>query len=91
MSAVEATGKTVEEALEKALIELGRSKDEVTYEVLEAPSRGFFEPDASRRLHLFEAPAGTPLFMAAIYADDGRLLGGGIIEKTFYKGKRQDI
>ena len=42
MSAVEATGKTVEEALEKALIELGRSKDEVTYEVLEAPSRGFF-------------------------------------------------
>lgn len=42
MSAVEATGKTVEEALEKALIELGRSKDEVAYEVLEAPSRGFF-------------------------------------------------
>lgn len=42
MSAVEATGKTVEEALEKALIELGRSADEVTYEVLEAPSRGFF-------------------------------------------------
>lgn len=33
----------------------------------------------------------TPGQWAAIYADDGRLLGGGIIEKTFYKGKRQDI
>ena len=33
----------------------------------------------------------TPGQWAAIYAEDGRLLGGGIIEKTFYKGKRQDI
>ncbi|WP_019543549.1 RNA-binding cell elongation regulator Jag/EloR [Selenomonas bovis] len=42
MSTVIETGKTVEEALEKALIALGRSKDEVDYEVLEQPSRGFF-------------------------------------------------
>ena len=42
MSTVIETGKTVEEALEKALIALGRSVDEVDYEVLEQPSRGFF-------------------------------------------------
>ena len=42
MSTVIETGKTVEEALEKALVALGRSADEVDYEVLEQPSRGFF-------------------------------------------------
>lgn len=42
MSTVIETGKTVEEALEKALVALGRSVDEVDYEVLEQPSRGFF-------------------------------------------------
>ena len=42
MSRVIETGKTVEEALEKALVALGRSVDEVDYEVLEQPSRGFF-------------------------------------------------
>ena len=42
MSEVIETGKTVEEALEKALVALGRSVDEVDYEVLEQPSRGFF-------------------------------------------------
>ena len=35
MSTVIETGKTVEEALEKALVALGRSVDEVDYEVLE--------------------------------------------------------
>ena len=42
MSTVIKTGKTVEEALEKALVALGRSVDEVDYEVIEQPSRGFF-------------------------------------------------
>ena len=42
MSTVIETGKTVEEALEKALVALGRSVDEVDYEVIEQPSRGFF-------------------------------------------------
>lgn len=41
MSTVIETGKTVEEALEKALVALGRSVDEVDYEVIEQPSRGF--------------------------------------------------
>ena len=42
MSTVIETGKTVEEAVEEALVAVGRSVDEVDYEVLEQPSRGFF-------------------------------------------------
>src|SRR5688572_21356686 len=39
---VEASGKTVDEAVEQALLELGLSKDEVDVEVLSAGSRGRF-------------------------------------------------
>ena len=40
-SVVEATGKNVAEALSSALRQLGCTEDEVDYEVLEAPSKGF--------------------------------------------------
>lgn len=39
---LEKTGKTVEEALRSALTELGVSAEDVSYEVLEQPSKGFF-------------------------------------------------
>ncbi|MBQ1336346.1 MAG: protein jag [Selenomonadaceae bacterium] len=39
---VEKTGKTVEEALRSALLELGASEDQVSYEVLAHPSKGIF-------------------------------------------------
>jgi spoIIIJ-associated protein len=42
MTSVEKTGKTIEEALKSALIELGVAEDRVDYEVLEAPSKGLF-------------------------------------------------
>lgn len=42
MNSVEITGKTIEEALELALNQLGVKADRVEYEVLEAPSKGFF-------------------------------------------------
>lgn len=38
---VETTGRTVELALAAALKKLGKSADEVQYEVLVQPSRGF--------------------------------------------------
>ncbi len=41
MTSIEKTGKTVDEAIEEALLELGVGIDEVDYEVLEAPSRAF--------------------------------------------------
>lgn len=42
MDMIEKTGKTVEEALEAALIELGVERDQVEYRVVEAPSKALF-------------------------------------------------
>jgi len=42
MEWIEVTGRTVEEALDAALDELGVDEDDVEYEVLDAPKRGFF-------------------------------------------------
>ena len=42
MEIIEKTGKTVEEALEAALAELGVDRDQVEYKVLEAPSNALF-------------------------------------------------
>jgi len=42
MDMIEKTGKTVEDALEAALAELGVDRDQVDYRVIEAPSRALF-------------------------------------------------
>jgi len=42
MEMIERTGKTVEEALEAALFELGVDRDQVEYRVIEAPSKALF-------------------------------------------------
>lgn len=42
MDMIEKTGKTVEDALEAALIELGVERDQVEYRVVEAPSKALF-------------------------------------------------
>lgn len=42
MNSVEMTGKTIEEAVELALEQLGVGADRIEYEVLEAPNKGFF-------------------------------------------------
>ncbi len=42
MTSVEKTGKTVEEAVEAAIAELGVSREQIAYEVLEEPSKGLF-------------------------------------------------
>ncbi len=42
MDMIEKTGKTVEEALEAALAELGVERDQVDYRVIEAPSKPLF-------------------------------------------------
>lgn len=39
---IEKTGKTVEDALEAALAELGVDRDQVDYRVIEAPSKALF-------------------------------------------------
>jgi len=42
MEMIEKTGKTVEDALEAALAELGVDRDQVEYKVVEAPSKPLF-------------------------------------------------
>lgn len=42
MEKIEKTGKTVEEALEAALFDLGVDRDQVEYKVIEAPSKALF-------------------------------------------------
>ncbi|CUH95771.1 hypothetical protein P22_1851 [Propionispora sp. 2/2-37] len=42
MTSLEKTGKTVEEALESALSELGVGRDRVDFEILDNPSKGLF-------------------------------------------------
>jgi spoIIIJ-associated protein len=42
MDKIEKTGKTVEEALEAALLDLGVDRDQVDYKVIEAPSKALF-------------------------------------------------
>ncbi len=42
MQEIIATGKTTEEAIEKACAELGRSRDEVTIEIIDMPQRRLF-------------------------------------------------
>lgn len=41
MSSIESTGKTIEEAVQKGLLQLGKDQDEVTIEVINEPSHGF--------------------------------------------------
>lgn len=41
MSSIEATGKTIEDAIRSGLVRLGRTQEEVTVEVLEEPKSGF--------------------------------------------------
>lgn len=42
MTSLEKTGKTVEEALELALVELNVSREEIDYEILEVPAKALF-------------------------------------------------
>lgn len=61
MTEVEKTGKTIEEAVESALVELGVSREEVEVDVLEKPSRGFLGLIGAKpgkvRVRVIEKPA----------------------------------
>ncbi|SDE77117.1 RNA-binding cell elongation regulator Jag/EloR [Sporomusa acidovorans] len=42
LNTIEKTGKTIDEAIELALAELGVTRDRIDYEILEVPSKGLF-------------------------------------------------
>lgn len=75
-------GKKPQEAIDVQVKFRYRQKDN--------PSKLEFEGE---EIHLkYEPPveAVTPGQFAAIYSNDGLLLGGGIIDRTFFDGKRRD-
>ena len=48
MRTIEATGKTIEDAVRSGLVRLGLMEEEVTIEVLAEPKSGFLASAASR-------------------------------------------
>lgn len=64
MASVEKTGKTVDEAVEAALADLGVSREQIEYEILDEPSKGLFGflggKPARVRVTMIEAAAETP-------------------------------
>ncbi len=51
----------------------------------------YFEGDNVKLIYDAPYKAVTPGQFAAFYLEDGRMLGGGIIDQTYYKGIRNDI
>jgi len=61
------------------------------YRQTDQPCRLHFEGDNVKLIYESPYKAVTPGQFAAFYLEDGRMLGGGIIDQTFYQGKRNDI
>ena len=64
MESIEASGKSVEEAVQQALIRLGKRRDEVEITVLQEPTRGAFgigSKDARVRVSVRPGVMSTPI------------------------------
>ncbi len=60
------------------------------YRQIDQPCYLSFEGENVKLEYLSPYKAVTPGQFAAFYLEDGRMLGGGIIDRTFYKGNRND-
>ena len=70
MSTIEATGKTIEDAVRSGLVRLGRMKEEVDIEILEEPKRGFFGFGSKpARVRITEKADVTPVPSEVIQAE----------------------
>ena len=70
MSTIEATGKTIENAVRSGLVRLGRMKEEVDIEILEEPKSGFFGFGSKpARVRITEKADVTPVPSEVIQAE----------------------
>lgn len=76
MKSVEKTGRTVEEAIEAALLELGAERDQCEVEVLDEGNKGFFGLLGSKPARVRVAMKAPP---AASAAERGRLFLEGLL------------
>ena len=70
MSTIEATGKTIEDAVRSGLVRLGRMKEEVDIEILEEPKSGFFGVGSKpARVRITEKADVTPVPSDVVQAE----------------------
>lgn len=73
MSTIEATGKTIEDAVRSGLVRLGRMKEEVDIEILEEPKSGFFGFGSKpARVRITEKADVTPVPSDVVQAEPER-------------------
>lgn len=71
LTAVEKTGKTIEDALKAALEELGVEEDRVEVEVIDTPSKGFFGLIGTKPAKIkVSVKKRTPLEVALLFLND---------------------
>ncbi|MDR5658907.1 RNA-binding cell elongation regulator Jag/EloR [Serpentinicella sp. ANB-PHB4] len=67
MKSIEVTGKTVEEAISKGLVELEKKKDEVEYKIIDIPNKGFLGIIGSKLAKIKMTVKDTPAKDAEIF------------------------
>lgn len=86
MKEVITTGKTLEQALEKAAEQLGKTPDQVEYEVLEEGKKGLFgigATDTKLRVYLPETPATRAVeFLETLLANMGLEASVEVVDET---------
>ncbi len=70
MNECEATGRTLEEAVEKALTSLGIKKDNAIVEVKEEPNQGIFGILGGRNARVHVRPVKTPVEFVETYLEE---------------------
>ena len=86
MKEVIATGKTLEQALEEGALQLGKTPDQVEYEVLEEGKKGLFgigATDTKLRVYLPETPATRAVeFLETLLGNMGLEASVEVVEET---------
>jgi spoIIIJ-associated protein len=91
------TGKTIEEAVEAALVQLGLTRDDVTYQVISLPKSGFFGIGAvpAKVQVTYEAPDLKPAVKTEAKPEKKEEAPkndalSGIAERPYCKGRAYD-
>ena len=84
------TGKTIDDAVEAALLQLGLTRDDVSYQVISLPKSGFFGIGAvpAKVQVTYEAPDLKPAPKAEVKAEAAKLAAEKAAAAREYNAKR---